>query len=122
MKIFNRCPKCKKPMLNEIVQGIPGCNGKWRLTCLAIDHDILALTKKGRDDILESVHIAIRMDPKKMHRIYADWNFDKKELTITNGWLGPSFYEPNAIVPYFEPNLARYDKLIKKLLTYLIFS
>lgn len=122
VKTFSYCPKCKKPMLNEAITDIPGSKGKWRLSCLGVDHDILAVTPKNRDDILEKMHIAIRMGTAKRDRVYVDWNFEKEELKITEGWIGASFYEPNVIIPYFEPDLSQYDKLIKKLRTYLIFS
>jgi hypothetical protein len=108
-------------MLNE------GCGGgvhpeRWRLSCIYLDHDILGLTVVGHDELLECLQIAIRMGTDKRDRVYVNWNFEDKELTITKGWLGASFYEPNVIIPYFEPDLAQYDKLIKKLRTYLIFS
>ena len=122
MKTFSHCPACKAAMLNEVIVSHPGSVGRWRLGCLRIDHEILAYTKKGDDNILECLDIAIKMASNKKDRVYANWDFDKQELKITEGWFGPSFYEPNAVIPYFEPDLARYDELLRKLKLYLTFS
>lgn len=109
-------------MLNEAIIDMPGSRGRWRLSCLEIDHDILAVTFTNRDDVLERVSIAIHMGNHKSERVYADWNFEKQQLKITEGWFGPSFYLDSSALPYFEPDLTQYDKLIKKLRTYLTFS
>jgi len=119
MKIFSHCPKCHKPMLNT------ECGphlSRWRLSCQSIDHDILALTPSGQFEMIENLRIAIFMGIYLDNRVYTDWNFPKKELCITEGMFGPSFYIPNSVIPFFEPDLSNYDKLIRKIKSYLAFS
>jgi hypothetical protein len=121
MKTFSHCPKCKNPMRNESCGGPP--DERWRLVCdKYLDHDILAVTSVGYDNLLSYLYIAIRMGKRKKDRIYAYWNFEDKYLKIMEGWLGKSFFPSADTIPYFEPDMARYNELIKKMRIYLTFS
>ena len=119
MKTFSHCPKCKDPMRSEPCGGPVG--ERWRIVCdKHLDHDVLCLTVPGHDDLLFLLCVAIRMTSGKNDRIYANWDFDKEELRITKGMRASGIHD--IFIPYFYPNLGEYDKLIKKLLTYRLFS
>lgn len=119
MKTFSHCPKCKNPMQNESFAG-PRYE-RWRISCEKhLDHDILCLTSDGHDDLLSLLCIAFRITSNKEGKLYANWDFDKEELKITRCYRVSDINE--IYVPYFEPNLIRYDKLIKKMRTLLTFS
>lgn len=120
MKTFSHCPKCHEPMLNEEIRKV-GDITTWRLTCQkTLTHDILAVTMMEDDKQLEHLRIAIKMAADRKDRKFIDWDFYKKQITITHGWNGPSFYQPN-LIPFFEPDLSEYDKFIKKFRTYVTF-
>jgi hypothetical protein len=121
MKTFSHCPVCKDPMRNEpCSKRIDGGAERWRIVCdKHLDHDILALTIVGHDDLLLHLQIAVYMNTIIWNRIYANWNFEKKELTIDKG---RGMLRHNVIIPYFEPDLTQYDKLLKKMRVYLTFS
>ena len=116
-------------MLFHEVKNIPGSRDRWRVTCdKHMDHQVQYMTSTNNGEVVEDLEVAIHMSTRRQTahsragNIYAHWNFKKQHLTITRGWLGETFYEPNSVVPWFEPNLSEYDKLIKKLRTYITFS
>lgn len=116
-------------MMFHEVKGIPGSKDRWRVTCdKHLNHQIQYMTSTNNGEIIEDLEVAIYMNKhiragiNRLGNTYAHWNFKKQHLTITDGFLGETFYEPNSLVPWFEPDLSEYDKLIKKLKTYLTFS
>lgn len=120
MKTFSHCPKCHKPMLHEEMRKGKGIS-TWNLSCQSIDHEIIAVTAHGNDNELVTFIVAIKMASQTSDRVYVHWNFDMDQVFIVNGWSVANFRNP-PLLPYFEPDLSQYDKLIKKLRTYLTFS
>lgn len=111
MRTPYRCPKCGGPLLNQAMIT------HWAMKCVKhLTHYIVIYTPSTSDQI-DMITIAVIMGTSMMDRVYASWDFPGQVLTISNGYL-----ESNQVIPFFEPNLSEYDKLIQKMRTYLTFS
>ena len=105
MKIPIFCPKCGDPLLNE--------------PCTIYDLWIKSCTNK----LSHNFNLIYRLDEHEARQIIIEirpfirmrFNLVEKTLTCLNG------FSINDL-PYFEPNIYEYDKLISKIKTYLVFQ
>lgn len=102
------CPACNQPLLNNY-KDYP-TNRPYRLekSCrIKPDHIFFCASKKGCDD--EIGFLKITIDTNKM--LTFNWELNIKRLYFTTGYM------PNIItdIPYFEPDLSNYIKLVKKI-------
>lgn len=117
MKSFKNCPCCGDPLLNDAVRDNQLLTESFRRSCLKhLDHKFTTLVDPNKDEV---VAMGIEVDPKEMVRF--QWNFKKKVAFVAKGL--PKQAEKNAVyLPYFEPDLSDYHRLVAKLRTYLTFS
>ncbi len=114
MKMPSHCPFCQEPLLNEFRETRNG-DTFLRKTCFRKpDHKV---TYVSRCDECEIELMGIELHAQDMLR--ANWNFISKELFVTRG---PPEIATSQPMPYFEPKLDDYKKLVEKIKTYLPFS
>ena len=63
--------------------------------------------------------LAIRINQSN---IWANWNPHYQQLFLGRARDGSFIYTDAVQIPYFEPDVEEYDKLVNKLRTYLTFS
>lgn len=114
MKTFKCCPCCGNPLLNEVMTGIQEVH---RRSCMKrLDHKFTTTIDSKRDEI---VTMGIEISPQGMVRF--QWNFKNKTAFVAKG--PPEQAKETAVyLPYFEPDLSDYWKLVNKLRTYITFS
>jgi hypothetical protein len=111
MKTLTRCPKCKIPLKSEYQSLVDG-TGYWNKSCWSPNHRFYTRTVPGNDD--EAADMLISLSTKKF--IMAVWRFNKKTLKIRTS------DSPEYSIPFFEPDLTDYNKLIDKIKTYIVFG
>lgn len=117
MKSFTRCPKCKDVLLSSWVLLRSG-DYAWQKSCLPrLDHDVICVTRSNDDDELQTLILTINTDSQ----LKAIWNFVNKTLIVTKGTVKKAVKEGQRI-PYFEPDLSDYKKVVEKIKTYITFS
>lgn len=101
-----KCPKCGDVFLKEFYETYEfrSCRNK-------IDHKI---TIKFCEDKLRLISINLDSMTKVI------WNFRLRLIQIQG--LNISKIEVKSNVPFFEPKLLEYDKLLNKIRTYILFS
>ena len=106
MKIPSYCPFCNDPLLYEPNNFVEAkiCNKR-------VNHNITFLSRANEDCVFA---IRIVLDPNVK---VVTWRFDTKETKIYKFGTTDCFQ-----LPWFEPNLTNYRKLIKKINTYITFS
>lgn len=112
MKIPGYCPKCKKPMMNEMMAQ-SGEEYYWRISCDQTDHYIKLITVINSDT--EVVDLYIGVGRKRTERKYVSWHFPEKIMLVQSS-------SNTTTIPFFEPDLTNYNRLIEKLKTYITFS
>lgn len=116
MKTPTVCPKCHGPLLNT---ELPLRNGEsaWKKTCInKLNHHFTCVTHQYDDDSVEIIIIEINQGnvPLKV-----SWYFTPRMLIVYKEIIGSD----DAIkIPWVEPNIHEYDKLIDKIKTYIVFS
>lgn len=116
MKTPITCPKCHGPLLNT---ELPLRNGEsaWKKTCTnKLNHHFTCVTHQYDDDLVEIIVIGINRGnvPLKI-----SWYFTPRMLMVYKEVIGSD----DAIrIPWVEPNIHEYDKLIDKIKTYIVFS
>jgi hypothetical protein len=114
MKDLTHCPHCHEPLLNEHVY-IRHLGDVTKKSCsLKIDHRLYINTLSKSDELLE-ICITINMSDGTM----AYWNFTKSTLWILNPRREVS---TKIDIPFFEPDMSNYKKLVTKLKSYVLFS
>jgi hypothetical protein len=117
MKPFTNCPKCHKPLLNTPFKLKCGSEF-WRKDCTNyIDHWFTSVTSADDDDTLTGIGIVIDMKTQ----LRATWNLIDKHIIIHNNMNYRQSLENGVKIPYFEPDLSNYKKIINKLKTYAVF-
>ena len=115
MIIPTRCPCCNDPLLNEFIPNYIG-ECKVRKSCLKVfGHKFVCMI--GSTDIIET--IGVELYNKTLVRV--NWVFSTQQIIVTKGLLKNKQYTIINL-PYFEPDFSDYNKLIKKLRTYMVFS
>lgn len=106
MKDFSNCPKCNRALLHEEIRY--SNKDAWIKSCKYVDHGFWMLVV-GEQIINMSIFIDINK------RIVATWSIDCSKLTIV-------YSNTSCKIPYFEPDLSKYDEIIQKCKTYVVFS
>ncbi len=109
MKAPKNCPVCGDPMLNTFPPAEDLSDRVTKQCNKRLSHS-LTITCDG--DVVAS--ISIRLD--SAGRREANWYFYINELWIADGG------KDAVALPFFEPNLSNYKKLVDKVKTYLVFS
>jgi hypothetical protein len=119
MKIPTKCPCCHDPLLSSYQESRSG-PGKWKKTCAnKLSHKFTCMHDDNSEEL---ILIGVELSSK----VYATWWLDGQKLVISSV-VPPltSIYssrESYIWLPYFEPDISNYKKLIDKLKTYLVFS
>lgn len=120
MKTPTICPKCHEPLMNSV---LPLRNGaeSWKKVCdKKLDHSFICLTKEGKEDVIILIGMTLSYDKS----IKVCWDFVRTKIVVHKGesivvpFPGKGFLE----IPWFEPNIDEYDKLIDKIKKYVTFS
>lgn len=111
MKVPSLCPCCRQPMVNESVPTVG--IAYWRKHChKRIDHTINITTVPGHDDDIKRLSLIVK------DGVIITWEPENKRCWISRTWDLEWRYE----LPYWEPDLSNYPKLINKIKIYLLFS
>lgn len=101
------CPICKDPMVNtfepiwEVLH--KNCQNK-------LNHKIEFIATLPNNDRVGTIRLKINQ------YTMAVWNVEQKSFLIESDKAS------SVELPYFEPNLSSYHKLMEKIKTYLVFS
>lgn len=109
MKPYKDCPKCHRPLLNEYTyhrNSVVEC----KKTCINTDH---YLSFVENNDIIK--YFALTLEFKR--QISINWDFIYQHTFVYDASRASQLQ-----IPFFEPDLKDYNKLIKKCKTYLTFS
>ena len=109
MKAPTKCPVCGDPMLNVFPPAEELSDRVHKHCDKRLNHAIV-ITCNGNE--VEALTIELN----KNTQLEAVWYFYVKELWITDK------DKPVITLPWFEPNLSDYKKLVNKIKTYLVFS
>lgn len=106
-----QCPCCSRNLLNENMPTVG--LAYWRKSCYWMpNHKIIIHTIPGNDDAVHRITIRVR------EGLMISW--DLKEQTC---WLSKSMdLEWNQMLPFFEPDLSDYKKLMNRIKIYILFS
>lgn len=116
MKTPTVCPKCHGPLLSTEVQLRSGVS-IWKKTCASrLDHVFTCLTKRGDDDTVDLIGIMLNRDIQ----LRANWDFTRRQIKVHRG--KPDMKLNGLEIPWFEPDLDDYDKLVDKIKKYVVFS
>lgn len=111
MKMPINCPCCGAPLLNEFRSTL--VKEYLRKSCGSrLDHRFACTSYDEPYDVMYSMGIEI--DTENMIRV--NWMFDIKQMFVCKG------EDDTHSLPYFEPDLSDYRKLVAKLRTYVMFS
>lgn len=115
MQLPIKCPCCNHPLLNNF-KDYP-INRPYQLekTCKTkLDHQFFCASIKGCED--EIGYIKITVDMKIM--LNFNWEIERKKLYISTGFMP----HHNTYIPYIEPDLSNYKKLIERLMLLIPFT
>lgn len=117
--MINSCPSCGGALLNEFV---PTKNGKEFLkkSCAKKIGHIFSIRSKIEDhQQAEAIFVTVDMGQLTT----AVWNVLNKELFITPYRMDQK-YSINKIykLPYIDPDLSDYNRLVARIKTYILFS
>lgn len=120
MKCPIKCPACDGVLLVEELAS-PTTTEYWKKTCDKTDHKFGCRYNSNTDEII-TVYIFIKED------LIMAWNLRDKYMYQTDKMPG-NFLRDQTLtiinkinIPYFEPDLSDYNKLIEKIKTYVTFS
>ncbi len=111
MKMPTHCPCCGDPLVNEFRSTIvkeylhKSCRSR-------LDHKFACTSNDEPYDTMYSMGIEI--DTQNLIRV--NWMFERKEMFVCRD------EDDVHSLPYFEPDLSDYRKLVDKLRTYVMFS
>lgn len=108
MKIPSYCPFCNDPLKYDEFPGIV----ETRLCNKRIDHNIKFISHIRSEEI-RAIHILLEPKTKKT----MIWDFEDKEAKIRK--IG---HLESIELPWFDPDLSDFKKLMKKIKTYAVFS
>lgn len=110
MKIPSLCPKCNKPLVTDF------SGNMWRKDCLQINHHFMYMSRENTPDEIDIVMLTI--DLTRQTRVY----FDFSELKVEVEQFTVNGEKKVSRIPFFEPDLNSYDKLVNKIKKYITFS
>lgn len=112
MKTPSHCPKCYKPLTNTLFRK-KDIGDIWTKKCLQYDHDFTCFALDRCPDEINYIIITIDLT----RQIKAAFDFEKSKILV---------YDSNndhiVGLPFFEPELTYYDKVIEKVKKYITFS
>ena len=107
MNVPLRCPVCQDPLLHEF--GIGDKSHKiWKTCSNKIGHKIEYFMHDTEDKV-RSVTIQLTQKAR------VSWLFDREIVILSQD-------NNNHTLPWFEPDLSQYRKLVDKIKTYIVFS
>jgi hypothetical protein len=112
MKPPTKCPYCGDPLLNIFPPAEDFSDKHSKYCNRRTDHAIAMIVE---DDEVTSLSIGI----SHKTQLQATWIFNMREI-----WVIDLSDKDKIIttIPYFEPDLSKYRKLVNKIKTYLVFS
>lgn len=116
MKTPITCPKCHGPLLST---ELPLRNkiSVWKKTCTnKVNHHFTCVTEKGNDNSIGMIIVGLSYD----NQLQAYWYLKQHMLVVYKGQ--PIKNADGLNMPWVEPDLSQYDKLIEKIKTYITFS
>lgn len=116
MKTPTICPKCHGPLLNTELSLRNGAS-VWKKTCTdKLNHHFTCITRPNNDDLVEIVVIKINRGGTLLK---VGWYFTTRMLMVYKEIVDSD----DAIkIPWVEPTIHEYDKLVEKIKTYMVFS
>lgn len=114
MKAPIKCPVCGDPMLNTFPPA-EDLSNKVTKTCTSRLNHKIALIAEGDEVSQLSVDLG-----NGMEAIFL--------FLLNKVWVQPNNYTKNetkkgyVVLPFFEPDLSNYKRLVEKVKTYLVFS
>ncbi len=109
MKVPIKCPFCGDPMLNIFPPAEDHHNKVTKYCNRRIDHSVTVLVE---DEEVSQMAIDIG------NGLQAVWLFILKAVWIQ----GTKKDQQVVILPFFEPDVSNYKRLVEKVKTYLVFS
>lgn len=109
MKMPTKCPFCKGPLcstFDHVDVQHASCNKK-------LSHNVEFIANYFEPNYCAKIHI--KMKPL----CYIEWNFFLGVLSIYDK---SDIVVKRANLPFFEPDLTNFNKLLDKVKTYLLFS
>lgn len=108
------CPCCKHPLLNYFREYPISKPHQLEKTCkIKPDHQFICLSKRGSDNEVNSIKITIDMNTM----LTFNWVMPGKVLYFSSGFTPTK----NIVLPYIEPDLENYKKLVKRLKNLVLF-
>lgn len=106
MIVPEKCPVCNDPMLNEYMPLylVKSCK-------LKLNHKVEMTVNNA--NVVTTLTIGIT------NKLHATWRFDNNKVYV---WEWGFAKDLITYLPFFEPDLSDYKKLVKKIKTYLVFS
>lgn len=110
MKRFSNCPVCGDALLNQDHGILTYQSCKTHTT-----HQLQMIT--GSNDEVQKLSILVGFEPT----IWATWHLLSQEIRVHNynKTISKIIGDP---LPWFEPDLSDYNKLVDKIRTYILFS
>jgi hypothetical protein len=122
MQMINSCPCCSGPLVNDFV---PTKNKKEFLkkSCnKKLDHKFSIQSFADNHDEIERVYVTV--DTGKLVTVV--WDLLIKELYVTQflGYPNLNYTTKKSAyrLPYTDPDLSDYPKLVRRIKTYIVFS
>jgi hypothetical protein len=117
MKSFTECPVCKESLLNTSMR-IKSSRDVWLKMCMRrLGHTMTCTTQAGNDDELSTLSFVLNADKQ----LKVTWFFEDRTLFIHKGNVSQA-KRLGYMIPFFEPDLSNYKKMMDKVKTYIIFS
>lgn len=123
MKIPNVCPYCGDAMLNNYID-MNDSTVLSQICSLRPDHVIKIRSNadgKSYHRMADTLTVRVDMSPPMT---WAIWDFREQTITIAKSSFTYTVGKKHGstLIPFFEPDLSDYPKLIDKLRTYIAFS
>lgn len=117
MKQTIKCPICHDAMLNTFICADINLNVK---KCYKHPDHYIKTVANSFTEIIYEIQIKINNNPLT----WANWNFTYKRLYVFAGDSDADFFAKTPFMtelPWFEPDLNNYKKLVQKIHTYIVF-
>lgn len=119
MNIPTVCPKCHGTLLNGplVIKGASA----WKKVCdKKIDHSFICLIKEEQEEKIVVIGMTLSRD--KSIKVF--WDLVRRKILVHRSESIVIPFPGNEVleIPWFEPNIDEYDKLINKIKKYVTFS